>query len=64
MQKRCRLVAFSATFDYCLFGILRLSVSLSWKIIPIVQKKNVDRGQEPRVLDLDPQIQETMDENP
>jgi hypothetical protein len=37
MQKRCRLVAFSATFDYCLFGILRLSVSLSWKIIPIVQ---------------------------
>jgi hypothetical protein len=26
--------------------------------------KNVDRGQEPRVLDLDPQIQETMDENP
>jgi hypothetical protein len=37
MQKRSRLVAFSATFDYCLLRILRLSVSLSWKIIPIVQ---------------------------
>jgi hypothetical protein len=33
----CRLVVFSATFGYCLVGILCLSVSLSWKIIPIVK---------------------------
>jgi hypothetical protein len=35
----CRLVAFSATFGTIaqnyLLGILRLSMSLSWKIIPI-----------------------------
>jgi hypothetical protein len=33
----CRLVVFSATFGYCLVGVLCLSVSLSWKIIPIVK---------------------------
>jgi hypothetical protein len=33
----CRLVVFSATFDYCLVGILCVRVSLSWKIIPIVK---------------------------
>jgi hypothetical protein len=33
----CRLVDFSATFGYSLLGILRLSVSLIWKIIPIVK---------------------------
>jgi hypothetical protein len=33
----CRLVAFSATFGYCLLRIVRLSLPLSWEIIPIVK---------------------------